>query len=298
MNKEKTLWTKDDRHTMNTMDYEAFHNYTEHALKVDYHTHDFYEILIFLSGYVDYYVEDKIYKLRPGDILLTNNQEHHRPIIHGGKLYERYVVWIHPTFIQKLMGYDSDIDLAQCFDNSSKMHYNLLKPDADLFQEIITLVEKLLTPKDGSRFANDQLYNCYLTELLIYLNQAYQDTTITPGVNVIANTKINDIVNYINQNLCEDLSLEFLAQEFYISKFYLSRLFKQYTSLTLHQYILKKRLAFARTQLKNGASPYAACAEGGFNNYSHFSKSFKEAYGISPRQFIEELSQEKETAQS
>ena len=87
---------------------------------------------------------------------------------------------------------------------------------------------------------------------------------------------------YINQHLNDDLSLDSLAQQFFISKYYLTRLFKQYTGLSLHQYVLKKRLIVARTMLMNGGKPYDVYIDVGFNNYPHFSKSFKDEFGIAP----------------
>ena len=46
------------------------------------------------------------------------------------------------------------------------------------------------------------------------------------------------VIAYINAHLSSDLSLDMLSERFYISKFYLSHQFKQYTQLSLHQYIL------------------------------------------------------------
>ena len=39
----KHLWLKDDRQIMNTNTYEIFHNYTDHALELDFHMHDFFK---------------------------------------------------------------------------------------------------------------------------------------------------------------------------------------------------------------------------------------------------------------
>ena len=286
---EKTLWLKDDRQIINTTDYEIFYNYTDRPIFVKEHTHDFYEALIFLSGKVDYVVEGKHYMLRPGDIILTNTLELHKPIINEGKAYERYVVWIHPNFIKKLSELNnSNLNVLDCFDSSSKNHYNLLRPDSNTFIAITAVLNNLLetTARNKQNIGDDILDKCYLTEFLVLLNQAYLSTTIVPDTNVISDQKINDIIYYINQNLCEQLSLDDLAKKFYISKFYLSRLFKEITGLTLHQYILKKRLAQAKFFMLNGQSPYNAAIEVGFNNYSHFSKCFKDNFSITPSDFI------------
>lgn len=277
----KTLWLKDDRQKMKTNTYEVFHNYTDQQINLDFHTHDFYEVLVYLKGDVSYTVEDKTYPLKSGDIILTNNSEIHRANILSDAPYERFVGWFHPEFVQNLSLSFPDIDLSTCFQSTSKMHYNLLRADSQTYHKIIDLFNQLLLPSSDA-FGNTMLQHCYVAELLILLNQAHQNTTLTPGIHVISNPKINDIIYYINQHLSDDLSLDFLTQQFYISKYYLTRLFKQYTGLSLHQYVLKKRLIAARSLLMNGGKPYDVYIDIGFNSYPHFSKSFKDEFGIAP----------------
>ena len=173
--------------------------------------------------------------------MLTNSSELHRVIIKDGRPYERFVGWFHPDFVNSLNAQIEDADVAACFDSSSKMHFNLLHTDSETFHEIVKLFERLMEPVNRKVFGDQALHNFYAAELLILLNQAHLNTTITPGIHMISNPKVNDVIFYINQNLCENLTLDTLSARFYISKYYLTRLFKQYTGLTLHQYILRKR---------------------------------------------------------
>ena len=81
--------------------------------QVEYHEHEFYEIFFFLSGDVSYIIEGSTYQLRPGDILLTSNEDIHKPEVRAGKPYERYVIWINPDAIQAF--HKLGDDLAACF---------------------------------------------------------------------------------------------------------------------------------------------------------------------------------------
>ena len=47
----------------------------------EYHYHDFHKLLIFMEGDVMYSVEGRDYNLQPGDIILINAGEIHRPRI-------------------------------------------------------------------------------------------------------------------------------------------------------------------------------------------------------------------------
>ena len=46
-----------------------------------------------------------------------------------------------------------------------------------------------------------------------------------------------NILQYIDDHLEEDLSLEFLAGEFYVSKYHIAHIFKENTGISIHQYI-------------------------------------------------------------
>lgn len=96
---------------------------------------------------------------------------------------------------------------------------------------------------------------------------------------------MNDIIRYINDNLCSDLSLDMIAEKFFISKFHLERIFKKKIGATVHNYITQRRLTLARQKLYSGESPtdiYKSC---GFTNYSTFYRSFQKMYNITPKEF-------------
>lgn len=94
--------------------------------------------------------------------------------------------------------------------------------------------------------------------------------------------KLSALLKYINLNINENLSLDEISQRFNLSKFYLTRRFKELTGLSLHQFIVKKRLTRARYLISVGMDPYRAAVEAGFNNYSHFSRTFKSYFGQNP----------------
>lgn len=94
--------------------------------------------------------------------------------------------------------------------------------------------------------------------------------------------KLSALLKHINLHINENLSLDELAQRFNLSKFYLTRRFKELTGLSLHQFIVKKRLTRARYLISVGTDPYCAAVDAGFNNYSHFSRTFKAYFGQNP----------------
>lgn len=94
--------------------------------------------------------------------------------------------------------------------------------------------------------------------------------------------KLSALLKHINLHINENLSLDEISTRFGLSKFYLTRRFKELTGLSLHQFIVKKRLTRARYLISVGNDPYKAAVEAGFNNYSHFSRTFKSYFGQNP----------------
>ncbi len=273
----------DPRQVMNRQTFELFHFSDNRPLHVEYHNHDFYEIYYFISGRVNCVIEGKTYFLKPGDILLINNREIHRSLNELGKTYERIVVWINPSYIKNIE--QGEIDLTACFDDSARRHNNLLRPSNEMFRMIRKIYERLEAVYGNNSYGSATLCRAYITELLVLLNKAYFDMGEDDMQEVEYNEKISDIIRYINQNLCGDLSLDTLAGAFYISKYHLSRQFKENVGFTLHQYVLKKRLMAARSLLEEGRTVNTAFIQSGFNDYSNFSRSFKTEFGCSPKQY-------------
>jgi len=272
-------------------DFEFFHTKDELPPNVEYHNHDFYEIFFYMSGRVTYIIEGKFYRLKPGDIILINNKELHRTIIEGGESYERIVLWVKPDYVTNLN--TDSTDLTMCFESSARKKYNLLRPDTETMAYLKTIVQKLEKAYYNSGFGSEVLKNAYINELIVYLNKAYlytKDEEIE--VDIEYNQKISNIIKYINTNLESELTLEKLSAQFYISKYHLLREFKKYTGFTIHRFIQKKRLIMARMLLKENVKVSEVSMLCGFGDYSNFIRTFKREYGISPKVFAREISQE------
>ena len=94
---------------------------------------------------------------------------------------------------------------------------------------------------------------------------------------------IQRIIEYIDHHYKEDLSRTTLADMVYLSADHLARVFKKETGETLVKYITDKRIHAAKELLSDTKTPIAQVAsEVGYDNYSYFTKIFKEKTGYSP----------------
>lgn len=273
------------RQYMVTPDFEYFHYFDAPTFEVEYHNHDFYEIYFFISGRVTYIIEGKSYRLKPGDILLVHSRELHKPVIEPGEPYQRIVLWVNPDFLRSRS--IDGTNLSMCFEMDFPKRHNLLRPGSEMSSAIKSILNRFERACTGSSFGSPLLRNLYLLELIIYLNRAVLEThedDIT--IDIEFNEKINNIIGYINENLCEELLLDDISARFFMSKYHLLREFKKHTGFTIHKYICQKRLIAAKLLLKEGVSVAEACSKCGFNDYSNFIRSFKNTYGIPPRKYM------------
>src|SRR5699024_1573321 len=97
--------------------------------------------------------------------------------------------------------------------------------------------------------------------------------------------QVDDIINYINKNIHEDIPLERISSKFYISTSYICRIFKSATGMTINKYITARRISIAKSLLAQGLTVNEVCEECGYNNYSNFVKAFTKTVGISPKKY-------------
>lgn len=264
--------------------YEIFHFLNTETPFQYLHSHNFYEFYLYLSGDVTYLIEGKSYNLKPGDIILINTKELHTAIINSMKApYERIVLWIDKSFLLELS--TPETDLTQCFENLSRK--NVLRTDFQIQQNIRAQLSKLLEFENYKGLDRDLLYKSYIIELIIQLNNLVLNDESNFDIDVTKSNLIDGVVEYINNHLNEDLTIDTISKEFYLSKFHLSREFKKYTGTTIHKYIIQKKLIEAKELILKNHPINSVYKQSGFGDYSNFFRAFKNEYGISPKQFYE-----------
>lgn len=99
--------------------------------------------------------------------------------------------------------------------------------------------------------------------------------------------QVEKIDLYIEENIGSNIAVDDLADLLGCSKFYFLREFKKLIGVTPYQYLMNKRLEKARSALSSGSVNIALTAyELGFNDQSHFTRAFKNHFGMTPGQFV------------
>lgn len=248
----------------------------------EFHLHDYFEIYFFISGDAKYFIEKKVYSLVHGDLLITNNNEIHKSVVIPGQIYDVISMQVNPSLINLLS--PSSCNLINCFINRHLGENNKIFLNDYQIKMVTDILNKIEYVYTNESIGFEALLIAYLIELLVIINNNFDGNVQNrESHNIPDNLAL--ILEYINFNLHDDLSLKMLENKFNINRFYLNRLFKKTVGSTLHEYILFKRLSMAKRLLKSGKNVTEACQLSGFNDYFHFIRIFKKYVGISPGQF-------------
>jgi len=270
------------RNTDKTFRYEHIRG---NPMNFQFHLHELCEIYFLVAGDVNYFVENRIYPLQYGDLVITNPFEIHKPALQSEQTYERIVIQFDSS---KLRAFSTpQFDLLSCFFDRVRGEQNKISLRESQLAELMELFHKFEEIENAHADAKDILLLSYMIELLVCINQIYQiqpeQSDITDQLHI--HPQLGKVLSYIDSNLDSDLSLACLEQKFYINRCYLSKLFKNSTGRNLHEYIIFKRISKAKKLLSEGVSVTDACSHCGFNDYSNFLKMFKKTVGMSPGRY-------------
>ncbi|WP_455782187.1 hybrid sensor histidine kinase/response regulator transcription factor, partial [Phocaeicola coprocola] len=108
---------------------------------------------------------------------------------------------------------------------------------------------------------------------------------------------MNKIMKVINENLSEPtLNVEMLANSVGLSRVHLHRKLKELTNLSSRDFIRNIRMQQAAKLLKEKKLTISEVAYAvGYNNLSHFSNTFKEYFGLSPKEYMQNAHEENAT---
>jgi AraC family transcriptional regulator len=97
-----------------------------------------------------------------------------------------------------------------------------------------------------------------------------------------------DAKNYLDNHFLEKIDIETLSKTIGLSEYHFIRLFKKVFLLSPYQYIISQRLTFSKILLLDNHSVQETAFLVGFADVFSFSKSFKNAFGVSPIAFKKE----------
>jgi AraC family transcriptional regulator len=102
----------------------------------------------------------------------------------------------------------------------------------------------------------------------------------------LTHRQLRRVLDFVQDQLNHDLSLEVLAQQAGFSPSHFARVFRQTTGESPHQFVLRQRIERAQRLLEERDAPLACVARAcGFADQSHLTQVFKQHLGLTPRAY-------------
>lgn len=254
-----------------------------------YHIHRHYELLLCLSDNMFLNLgEQKSHSVSANTLLLFNNMDlHYFGTKTPGAENKRYVMYFEPSYIGYLS--TAHVNLLECFLFRPNENSQILKltdeQSADLCRRFDRII-KMQSMSDEECYGKELHLQLLVADLLLTINTWYHQTYHLSTTPKVRNRKaIYDIIDYINLNYEEEISLDLLSKKFFINKYSLCELFRNVVGDTPNQYLINCRLMKAKELLIAGESVDSVCGKTGFRNLSHFSRIFKDKVGMSPKKY-------------
>lgn len=239
----------------------------------EYHYHESYEIMYLRKGSRDVFVRDKKYRFQPGNVVFVDKNTIHKSSAVTEE-YERFVLnftddyllpsvaaQAAPLFEQVIFAPDDAGEVDRIFFGIYEEWKRLGRDDAlaaDLLRSYVNLLLAQFIRHSGA-WALDAR---------------------------VSNPAVERLVQYINANFAQPLTLEDAARMLKITPAYLSRIFVKNTGFCFCEYLKLVRIKKAKFLLETTQAPIKQIAfDCGFSDSNYFSYAFKKSVGVSPLQY-------------
>ncbi len=272
---------------LNTVDFPFSIKMLMHNGDILTHTHDFTELVIILEGTARHRVNREEYPLKAGDVFVVNGSGAHG-YSNACRLALCNIMFDFNRFLdyepelKKLPGFQSLFILEPCFRSEHKFEskLQLAPPQLNLVRQLLDLLDQEYSAKKNGYQA---MVHAYFHTLVAYLSRHY-----STGNNRLSDKLLNlaGSIAYLEGNFLEDVTVRQLADLSFLSARQYSRVFKNAYKMTPKGYMIRLRLDYACTLMKNSMLTLSQIAiESGFSDISFFSRLFKQKYGVSPKEY-------------
>ena len=269
-------------------EFEIYHATNTTPQPTIYHSHSCYELYFIIRGSIRVIVEEMDVGPVLGETLTSPPLCMHR-VTHTdpSQPYERFYVYLSREFLQSIS--TDEYDFISVLDRLAVDGRYCLKAGKEAVLSLLPMVDEIIRSSEDTSPAGVLANRCRMTLCLLQMLQMLEHGADSSSRN--ESSRMNELIRYINQNAAQPLTLDHLAQVFGISKYALLHKFKDYTGMSIHQYILTRRVILAQQFIRRGAKPQEACEQSGFTDYTSFYRAFKARTGKSPHQYIKTLTE-------
>lgn len=235
------------------------------------HIHDMPEIYLLIEGKACFAVENRLYHLGPGDVIVSRPNEMHNCILTEETVHRHLCFWFSPTS-----------PLLNPILELCSTEGNLITPTPEAKKNLVRLCDELNRASEEKKHSREYALLCQiLCEVAEGKGSELRNEQPIPDL-------LSEILKDINKNFTSIETLDYFTEKYYISPSTLGRLFRTYLHTSPRLYLETKKLAHSRNLLRAGKSVTEACTGAGFTDVSGYIRLFRKRFGITPRVYQKE----------
>ena len=252
---------------------------------VAFHKHNFGELVFIISGSGIHITEEDEYPLKRGDVFVIDGE-----LAHGftklKNLHLINIIYCHDKFnalrddFKGLPGFNVLFDLEPVLRKSHGFK-SKLRLNPNQINEITFLLKLLNREYNNNLPWNQMAAESIFKMIVIQICRDYCHLD-APKTDILF--KIEKSLNYMKHNFVKPITLGRLAKEADMTIPVFRRIFKEITGFPPINFLLKLRIAeAARLLVEENLKVNEAASRSGFNNQSYFVRTFKKAFGATPK---------------
>lgn len=255
------------------------------------HKHNFLELIYILSGNAVHYIDGIAYNVTKGDLLLIDTNETHYHYSETGVTYADMVLL--PDFIsESLHSSHTALDLFAFYiynkndvdKDEQKLRAPLVRFRGNELIESDGIVNAICNEIEQKQKNYIEIVSNYLN-ILLYMMVRNIESNETVIMNDIRDV-IPGIIDYIEKNSDQNITLSDMATKYFYSPSYFSRAFKKYFGKTFSSYLQSVRIEKVIQLMQDPSlSIDEISMKTGYNNKRELYRAFKNITGTTPSNY-------------
>jgi AraC-like DNA-binding protein len=254
-----------------------------------FHWHDFVELSFVRSGRGTYEIEEKTFRVGPGDVLIINDTERHRVTYRASEPLHETVLHFAPELLVAGGRGGSD-DPVRLFRHDGAAFANKPPLSAPARRALHRLVGEIRDEWQTRRPWHELAVRAKLLEIVALLLRECgvrgPGTPATAAARRRTIARLEQVLAWMREGFRRPIGLAEAARRFSLRPSYLSDFIRRNLGVTFTEFLAHLRVEEAARLLAEGRGSTEAAFASGFNTTAGFYAAFKRVMGVNPGEWL------------
>ena len=245
------------------------------------HMHERHEIYYLVSGERNFTINDKVFRIRKGDLVIIPAGDMHKTSCVDGNYHERVAIMFEDEVIEQIYTF-----FGRDYVRSVMESYIVPIPEGRR-SYVEELMNRMIYESEGIDDISDYLEEAYFEELMLFIMRCFRSGRETDKYKLDESDEIiQQSAKYIFDNSEKNINLDDIAEKYGMSSSYFSKKFKNVMGFGFKEYLVSVRIKNAANLLLTTDRTITDIAIScGFNDSNYFGDCFRKIKGISPNKY-------------